>query len=131
MPVRLETRMPVLLRPAMQRALRGAAFITMALILGVAGMSGVGPSRQDPRSGDGEPSQRRGNGAQARLMIDLNGATLQELTLLPGVGTKTAQQILDNRLAVGRFDSVEDLTRVPGIGPKTVDGIKAYCRVGP
>lgn len=47
--------------------------------------------------------------------------------LLPGVGQKTANAILDDRRANGPFESVQDLTRVRGIGVKTILEIEPYC----
>ena len=63
------------------------------------------------------------------LTIDLNQATIRELTLLPGIGTVLAQRILADRRNNGRFHSIEDLGRVPGIGPKTIQEIRSICFV--
>jgi competence protein ComEA len=49
--------------------------------------------------------------------VHLNGATLEQLDALPGVGPVTAQKIIDYRTQHGGFDSVDDLDAVPGIGP--------------
>ena len=62
--------------------------------------------------------------------IDLNTATLIELTALPGVGKITAQRIIDFRGANIRFTSVEDLLRVEGIGQKKFKKIKPFVKVG-
>ncbi len=61
--------------------------------------------------------------------IDLNTATLDDLTKLPGVGPATAQKILDYRQEHGRFASVEELLGVKGIGPKKLDALRDYVRV--
>lgn len=57
--------------------------------------------------------------------VDLNHATAEELTVLPGVGPVTAKAIVDYRDEHGLFSSVEDLLLVPGIGEATLDGILA------
>ncbi len=49
--------------------------------------------------------------------LDLNTATLAQLDTLPGVGTVTAQRILDWRTSHGRFTKVDQLGDVDGIGP--------------
>jgi competence protein ComEA len=49
--------------------------------------------------------------------VHLNGATLEQLDGLPGVGPVTAQKILDYRTKHGGFDSVDELDAVSGIGP--------------
>jgi len=61
--------------------------------------------------------------------IDLNTATEAELTVLPGIGPRLAERIVDDREAHGPFASLEELTRVPWIGPRTVEGIIPYADV--
>lgn len=49
-------------------------------------------------------------------VIDLNTASVADLTRLPGIGEKRAQAIVDYRESSGPFQSVEELTEVKGIG---------------
>jgi competence protein ComEA len=62
-------------------------------------------------------------------VVNLNTATLAQLDALPGVGTVTAQRILDWRAAHGRFTSVEQLRDVSGIGPARLAQLKHLVRV--
>ena len=58
--------------------------------------------------------------------VDVNAATVDELAVLPGVGPKLAQTIIDHRTAHGRFTVPEDLLKVPGIGPAKLASIRRY-----
>ena len=65
----------------------------------------------------------------APQVVDLNAATLEQLDGLPGVGTVTAQRILDWREAHGRFTSVDQLREVSGIGQARLAQLKHRVRV--
>jgi len=58
--------------------------------------------------------------------ININAATVEQLEMLPRIGTKTAQSIIEYRTQNGPFKKVEDLTNVKGIGVKTLDELKSY-----
>lgn len=79
------------------------------------------------------PGQPVGGGASApsdaSQTVDLNAATLEQLDELPGVGTVTAQRILDWRVAHGRFTSVDQLREVSGIGQARLTQLKSRVRV--
>ncbi|MCF3097862.1 helix-hairpin-helix domain-containing protein [Aeromonas australiensis] len=53
--------------------------------------------------------------------LNLNTATLAELTNLKGIGDKKAQAIVDYREQQGKFTSVDQLADVNGIGPATLE----------
>ncbi len=52
------------------------------------------------------------------LPIDLNRATEEELSLVPGIGETLADQIVQLRQLRGKFEGLADLTAVPGIKEK-------------
>jgi competence protein ComEA len=54
---------------------------------------------------------------------------MAELVAVPGIGEKTAQEILRVRSLKGRFSSVEELKLLKGIGDKKVAGFKKYLFV--
>jgi len=61
--------------------------------------------------------------------INLNTATLEELTKLKGIGPAYAQRIIDYRQNYGPFEKIEDLMKVKGIGQKIFDTNKDIITV--
>ncbi len=55
--------------------------------------------------------------------VDINHATAEELTALPGIGPKKARAIVEYREANGPFAKPDDLLLVNGIGPATLEGM--------
>jgi len=53
--------------------------------------------------------------------VNINTASVEELTQLQGIGAKYAAQIVEYREQKGPFASPEDLMKVPGIGQKTFE----------
>lgn len=64
------------------------------------------------------------------LPIDLNRATLEELTMVSGIGERTAEKILSFRNDTGPFRTVEDLQKIPGIKEKKLSRLRKYFYVG-
>ena len=60
---------------------------------------------------------------QAETMgkINLNKATVEELSQLKGIGMKYAERIVQYRDKNGPFKNIEDLLNVQGIGAKTLE----------
>ena len=61
--------------------------------------------------------------------ININTASMDELSTLNGIGTKYAERIIEYRKKNGPFKQVEDVVNVPGIGKKTLDANKGVLTV--
>ncbi len=60
------------------------------------------------------------------LQVSLNTAGIEELILLPGIGEKMAERILEYREQHGCFHSPEEIMEVKGIGAKKYEQIREY-----
>ena len=58
--------------------------------------------------------------------VDINSGSVEELAVLPGIGPKLAQTIVDFRQTSGPFTTPEELLKVPGIGPSKFAAIRGY-----
>jgi competence ComEA-like helix-hairpin-helix protein len=65
------------------------------------------------------------------LLLNINTAPADSLTLLPRVGKVIGQRIVELRQQLGKFDSVEQLLAVRGIGKKTLELIRPHVCVAP
>jgi competence protein ComEA len=63
--------------------------------------------------------------------VDVNRASVAELTALPGIGPALAERIVAAREEGGRFRSVDDLVRVSGIGPAKLERLRGAVVVTP
>jgi len=58
--------------------------------------------------------------------VNINTATAQQLTVLPGVGEKLAARIVDYRQKAGGFKNVSEMMNVQGIGEKNLAKIQGF-----
>lgn len=65
------------------------------------------------------------------LPVDLNRISEEELALVPGIGEKTAYQIIQLRKEMGGFRDLADLKALRGIKDKKLNSLKGYLAVRP
>ncbi len=58
--------------------------------------------------------------------VNINQATVKELSSLPGIGKKRAEAIIAYREKNGKFSTIEDIKKVEGIGKDTLERIKNH-----
>ncbi|MGS0679757.1 ComEA family DNA-binding protein [Shewanella sp. 125m-7] len=66
------------------------------------------------------PASQQAKQSQSEL-IKINSATVEELSVLNGIGESKAAAIVEYRKTHGNFSSVEQLTEVKGIGEKLIE----------
>ncbi|NJN17907.1 MAG: ComEA family DNA-binding protein [Oscillochloris sp.] len=68
---------------------------------------------------------------QSDQRIDLNLAGEAELEELPGVGKTIAARIVERRITIGPYTSIDELRDVSGVGEKLFTQIEPFITVGP
>ena len=64
------------------------------------------------------------------VLIDINQASVAELSQVPGINNKLADEIVALRVRRGAFSKLENLCEVKGIGPARVTRLRPYLKVG-
>jgi competence protein ComEA len=62
--------------------------------------------------------------------VNINTASAEQLTVLPGIGPKLAARIVEYRQKSGAFKSVQELMNVRGVGEKNLKKIEPYLSAG-
>ena len=103
--------------------------ITTDLAVAQPSAESVSPSVQVQEESEPTPTESS-SASYIAGRLNINTATVEELTTLPGIGEKLAERIIDYREKNGSFSAVEELCNVSGIGEKRLDAIREYITVG-
>lgn len=102
---------------------------TIILIIGVLGLIAVIGSELYTHYSEQQPPTGYTAEEIAAMKIEpinINTASVDELSALPGLSKKQAQRIVDYREQNGDFDSIEEVTNIKGIGEKAVNKFAYY-----
>ena len=98
----------------------------LSFVVGVLMMLALAMPAAQPQ----EKAEKAKAAASASSPINLNTATAAQLETLPGVGSRTAQLIVEHRQKNGGFKKIEELMNIKGIGEKSFLKIKPLVTVG-
>ncbi len=102
----------------LERALRGGDRVTRL----------KGPDGRPVLFVDGMPAAEK---LVFGLPVDLNEASYDDLTRIPGIGRKTAEAILHYRETAGPLKSLEDLKGITTLGDRKISKMGKYAFAGP
>ena len=91
--------------------------------------AGAGPETADPLAGvrgAGKGPLTVRQKFLAGVRVDVNRATMAEISALPGISDKVARSVIAERKRVGRFRRPADLLGVAGIKEKRLDKILPF-----
>lgn len=69
------------------------------------------------------------SGNKTSNIVNINTASINELTSLTGIGSSKAKSIIEYRNSNGNFETIEDIKKVTGIGESIFEKIKNYITV--
>lgn len=80
-------------------------------------------------SNENNENNENNNSSVSSSLININIASIEELTTLPGIGESKAQNIINYREENGYFKTIDEIKNVNGIGESTFDQLKKYITV--
>ena len=107
-------------RPSARSGAITAAGLALSLLCLLAGAAPLSASPEAPSAAKSGPAQP----------IDINSASVEQLTAVPGIGPSLAQRIVEFRKKEGPFQRVEDLLKIRGIGERSLEKIRPHVKVG-
>ena len=80
-------------------------------------------------SSNNNDNNKKNDSTNSKTLININSASMEELTSLSGIGDSKAKAIISYREENGKFNSIEDIMNVKGIGSSIYEKIKNYITV--
>lgn len=74
-------------------------------------------------------TQSAGTASSSSGKININKASVEELTTIPGIGESKANKIISYRTENGKFNSIEDIMNISGIKEGLFNKVKDYICV--
>ena len=109
--------------------LRNTGIVLLTLLVAPALSAHAQQAKPRAPAAPAAPSAAPSAAATVSGVLNLNTATAEELTRLPGVGPSRAQAIIELRTRMKAFQSVEDIMKVRGIGRKTFRKLEPMLRL--
>ena len=98
-----------------------ALLTCFTIVFALAGSGGTAVAQDQPAAA---------REAKAPAVVNINIATTAQIATLPGIGSATAQRIVEYREKNGAFKKIEELMNVRGIGEKSFLKIRPFVTVG-
>lgn len=76
------------------------------------------------------PVERERGLPWSTAVVDVNRASVPDLSALPGLGPVRARAIVLHRVRHGWFASLDDLAGIDGIGADTIEALRPFATVG-
>lgn len=108
---------------------RSSRLLALAITTLAAAAAHADPSARTPQHPPARPPAIVAPATPSGPLIDLNGATPEELEQLPGIGPTRAHAIVEHRQA-HPFKKIDELTKVKGIGRKTFSRLRPLVTLG-
>lgn len=98
---------------------------TLLLLVVAAGIISTAPAYANAQAPQKAAARSTASRTALTGPININTASAAELEVLPGVGAKTAERIVEYRQKNGPFKKIEELMNVRGIGEKAFLKLKS------
>lgn len=92
-------------------------------------MSGKKDTVISNNNGSANSNESSNKGDFSKQIVNINTASINELTTLPGLGEKKAENVIKYREEHGNFEKIEDILNVSGIGDSLYESIKDLITV--